>query len=827
MPNDVSESRRASLPRPTPAAQEVIAAFSAALRTRDILAPAELLADGILHRCDAAGKNGRGDAAYLLHLDGIPAGGFDNWRDGLGWQTWRFNGNAPLSSQERDALRARADAARQQREIEVRRRHGDAAILARRVWDSAQVAPADHPYLVLKGVGSYGLRVYKGALIVPLFDAAGMLSSLQFIGATGGKRFLKGGSTVGGYFVIGEIADTLCIAEGYATAASIHVATGYAVVVAFSAGNLVAVAATMRELYSGARLILCADDDSATAGNPGLSQAREAARVSRALLATPTCTGERLPVTDFNDLHRLRGLDAVREAIERASQEALDTCPTQTAESSNREWPEPEPLTQPFEAHPYPLEALPLLMREAVREVQAFVQAPAALVGASALAALSLAAQGSANVRRDHQLVGPVSVYLLSVADSGERKTTCDVMFGTSLREWEIERRQELAPELNRNEAALAIFEAKKAGILDAIKLKRRRGEDASARERELQELIHDAPEPMRVPRLLYADATPEALAFSLASGWPSGGVLSAEAGAVFGAHSMGQDSILRNLALLNVLWDGGEMAIDRRSKPSFRLRGRRLTFGLMVQPDALRGFLDRAGSLPRGTGFLARFLVAWPASTQGSRRYRQAPSSLPGVESFGRRIRELLQEPLITDEHGCLTPTVLELSPAARSEWINLHDCVEDELGTRGEFRDIRDVAAKAAENVARLAALFHVLEHGPAGTIGTAPVDAAGSIVLWHLSEARRLLRDLDTPPILAAAIKLDRWLCNEAATTESGRASTRRIFQYGPSCVRDSQAFKAAMALLTERGRARMEFDGRRRYVAVNPMLLNDSA
>ena len=103
-------------------------------------------------------------------------------------------------------------------------------------------------------------------------------------------------------------------------------------------------------------------------------------------------------------------------------------------------------------------------------------------------------------------------------------------------------------------------------------------------------QLVGHAPVSPLVPRLLYADATPEALAHALATGWPSGGVLSAEAGAVFGAHGMGQDTILRNLALLNVLWDGGEMAVDRRSKPSFVLRGRRLTFGLMVQPEALRG---------------------------------------------------------------------------------------------------------------------------------------------------------------------------------------------------------------------------------------------
>ena len=98
---------------------------------------------------------------------------------------------------------------------------------------------------------------------------------------------------------------------------------------------------------------------------------------------------------------------------------------------------------------------------------------------------------------------------------------------------------------------------------------------------------MREPPQALRVPRLLYADATPEALAYALANGWPSGGVLSAEAGAVFGAHSMGQETILRNPALLNVLWDGGPMAIDRRLKPSFQLRGRRLTFGLMILPAA------------------------------------------------------------------------------------------------------------------------------------------------------------------------------------------------------------------------------------------------
>ena len=109
-------------------------------------------------------------------------------------------------------------------------------------------------------------------------------------------------------------------------------------------------------------------------------------------------------------------------------------------------------------------------------------QAPTALVVSSALAALSVAVQGLVNVRRDHQLVGPVSPYLVAVADSGERKTTCDTIFSPALRDWERGRLMVIAPDLAARDAA---FEAKKAGILDAIKHKLRRSQDTAKEESE------------------------------------------------------------------------------------------------------------------------------------------------------------------------------------------------------------------------------------------------------------------------------------------------------------------------------------------------------
>lgn len=811
---------------------DVLQQFRAALAARDIIPPEPVVADGRLHRCDAVGPRGRGDAAYLLHLDGSPTGGLENWRDGLGWETWRHNRGQVPTQTERDVHSRLAAAARSARDAEVGLRQQKAQSLAGRIWAASRPAPPDHQYLVRKSVGAHGLRVFKGALVAPVRDLAGQLHSLQFIGAGGGKRFLKGGRTQGLCCWIGEPPDsagdaamTLYVAEGFATGATVHQVSRHPVAIAFHAGNLASVARAVRAHHPAARIVICADDDHLTPGNPGLTHAQEAARIAGGLVALPDFGAERpSDATDFNDMLRTRGISAVQTALDGAMEPARSTGerPSSSDIGLAFAWPDPDPLTHPGDSQPYPVSALPPLLRKAVVEAQSFVQSPAALVACSALSALSLAAQGLANVRRDHQLVGPLSLYILAVAESGERKSTCDRIFGAALRDWERDQATACAPGIAAHESAVAAAEAKRAGLLDAIKRNRRDMRATTDEEAALQELASQASTPVKVPRLLYTDATPEALSYALATGWPSAAVLSAEAGAVFGGHGMGFEAILRNLAQLNVLWDGGAIDIDRRSKASYRLRDRRLTFGVMVQPEAMRAFIERAGTLPRGSGFIARFLIAWPTSTQGHRPYRTAPTEMRAVDTFNQRIRELLDTPLTTDALGGLVPAVLDLSPPAHTAWVQAYDRIERELASGGSYAPIRDVAAKAAENIARLAALFHMLDHGATGSIDQACVDSASQIVRWHLEEARRLLGDLDAPPSMAAAIRLDTWLREEAMRTGDGRIPTTRVYRFGPGCVRDNKELKDAVAMLAEHGRARIEEEGRRRFVVVNPAL-----
>ncbi len=297
---------------------DAIQQFRDALARRGIVPPADVLADGFIHRCDAEGQGGKGDAAYLLHVDGIPAGGFENWRDGLGWQNWRGDAGRPPTPAEEAAYRARIETVRQEREVEEAKRKAEAREKAGQLWAEAHPCTG-HAYLTRKGIAAHGARLYRQSLVLPIRDTAGTLHSLQFIGADGGKRYLGGGRIRGCYYGIGKPDGLLCIAEGFATGASIHEATGYAVAVAFDAGNLQPAAQALREKFPSLRLILCADDDYRTEGNPGLSKAREAALAVGGFLAVPDFSKNRLEgMTDFNDLHQVQEREAVSRCIDAA-----------------------------------------------------------------------------------------------------------------------------------------------------------------------------------------------------------------------------------------------------------------------------------------------------------------------------------------------------------------------------------------------------------------------------------------------------------------------------------------------------------------------------
>lgn len=267
--------------------------------------PDRLVPDGVMHRFHVKGdRSGSVNGWYLLHLDGRAAGAFGSWKTGVQrkWSAPSYRANTP----ERVRDTACIDAARTTADVARRREHEQRARDAQREWSRTVAPDPSHPYLVTKGVRPHNLRQRGACLIVPLFDVYGLLWNIQRIMPDGTKRFRPG--RAGGLF--SPIGDTtnpaqLLICEGWATGATLHEATRHPVLCAMNAGNLLVVAQFARRAWRDAELVICADNDRQTAGNPGVMKATEAAKATGARLVVPEFPGS-APGTDFNDLATLR-----------------------------------------------------------------------------------------------------------------------------------------------------------------------------------------------------------------------------------------------------------------------------------------------------------------------------------------------------------------------------------------------------------------------------------------------------------------------------------------------------------------------------------------
>ncbi|SFH21573.1 putative DNA primase/helicase [Nitrosospira sp. Nsp14] len=299
--------------------------FRTAIQTAGLNPPDVIEADGKLHRFSTNGRPDDDAGWYVYHGNVVPASGaLGDWRSGVN-QTWRADIGRPLTPAEQREHRARLDAMHEQREAETTQRRKQARERAEQIWAKA-VPCFDHPYLTSKHIRACGARQYKDVLVVPLW-ADDVIHSLQFINADGNKKFLLGGRVRGCYFIMGDPtgATVLCIAESFSTGASVHEATGYPVVVAFGAANLSAVAKVMSERFPHASLVICADDDYATPGNPGLTAATEAAQAVGGAVAVPDFGLDRPEgATDFNDMGAHCGIEAVKHAIVSAAAAQID-----------------------------------------------------------------------------------------------------------------------------------------------------------------------------------------------------------------------------------------------------------------------------------------------------------------------------------------------------------------------------------------------------------------------------------------------------------------------------------------------------------------------
>jgi putative DNA primase/helicase len=249
------------------------------------LAPPDRIEPGRWHKFPGYQKSAKNRAAWCFMFDDMRGGVFGDFSSGME-STWQAGNAKPYTDVERLANRERITAMQRQRDNNLAQRQQLAAADALKRWTAATPC-TQHDYLARKGIQAHGAKIEDEKLLIPMRDTAGTLHSLQTIAPDGTKMFLSGGRVKGCYFGIGKPEAVLIVCEGFATGASIHECTGHAVAIAFNAGNLETVAVALSSKYPTLKIIIAADDDHLTPGNPGMTKAKAAVEAVGGVLAVP------------------------------------------------------------------------------------------------------------------------------------------------------------------------------------------------------------------------------------------------------------------------------------------------------------------------------------------------------------------------------------------------------------------------------------------------------------------------------------------------------------------------------------------------------------
>lgn len=475
-------------------------------------------------------------------------------------------------------------------------------------------------------------------------------------------------------------------------------------------------------------------------------------------------------------------------------------------ESLEKQNPIPLPLTRQIEEpERFPFEAM-IGMSDAVIAIQDVTQSPLAICAQSIIAASTMATQALADVMTPMGQAHPISNFFVTIAGSGERKSTCDneAVKGILTHERKLRDQYEFDIQnyiIEKKAYDLAINKAEKG--------KKTRSEIETALKN-----VEEPPSPPLDPILLCPDPTIEGLYKLLASGQPSMGVFSAEGGQFIGGYGMNGDNRLKTAAAFSCLWDGSVIHRVRALDGASSLYGKRVSAHLMVQPDVAQKLLS--DSLISDQGLLSRILCVAPASTAGTRLWKPpSPSSQSRIAAYNSHIENILSQPLSLAEKkkNELELPNIGLTPQALGDWVLFHDEAEIGMAKDGKYSSIRNLANKIPEHAMRLAAVIALYNNPQAREINQECLRGGIILARYYLSEALRLQGAGYISSEIQTAHELLNWLQTKWDNTY---VSLPDIYQRSTTKLREKAAANKSVGILEDHGwlvksKSGMKIDG----------------
>ena len=451
----------------------------------------------------------------------------------------------------------------------------------------------------------------------------------------------------------------------------------------------------------------------------------------------------------------------------------------------------PRSYPEPIAPLGYPVAALGPIMEAAAADIARRFQVPVALSAQSVLGAAALAVQAHADVMMPYNQTRPLSLYLASICESGERKSSSD---------------NDAMPAVDAFEKMLAIeFEEKKidydiamaAWTVARKEIEKERNVSPAERVGKLK--AHGPPPDAPLsPRVRSGDATIEGLTKRAPTLRGSLGLYSNEGGSILCGYGWSQEQKKKTSTLLCKAWDG--QGFDRlRADEDEIHRGRRLSMHVMVQPRIAR-ILTEDDDL-RDQGLLSRILIVQPKSMIGTREYEHPGARTSDLVEFDRVITRLLttKAAAANSAGNILTPRPLMISEEALPTWIEFQNLVEADLGKDCPLAMIRDFGSKAGENAARIAGILAMIANPTAVTIGAAEMIGATELMGFYIGEALRLASN---GKVEGAEVFLD-WLRHQSAKCSNGRVPRGTISSFAPYGFREKGQYEPIVAFLIERG------------------------